>query len=175
MDAISAFDIFKIGVGPSSSHTMGPWRAAQQFLAKCRDRGYFDRIAASTPISSARSPRPVKGHGTDFAILMGLTGEDPVTCDTAQIHTQVESIHIARIDPAGWNSRQSLSTGIGRPVFNGETALPFHPNGLRFTAFARRRHRSSRDVSIRSAAASSAGRRPSTAPEASSIPSMPID
>ena len=44
MEAISVFDIFKIGVGPSSSHTLGPWRAAQRFLARCRDLGVFDRV-----------------------------------------------------------------------------------------------------------------------------------
>ena len=92
VESISVFDIFKIGVGPSSSHTMGPWRAAQQFLAILRDRGEFDRIASVRVDLFGSLAKTGKGHGTDVAVLMGLAGEDPVTCDPAQIHPKVAAI-----------------------------------------------------------------------------------
>jgi L-serine dehydratase len=134
VEAISTFDIFKIGVGPSSSHTMGPWRAAEQFLARCRERGAFDRIARLRVDLYGSLAKTGRGHGTDFAVLLGLSGEDPVTCDTTQLHAQVEAIRAGGTIRLG-----SVRAAPFRPaddlVFNPQVTLPFHPNGLTFTAF----------------------------------------
>jgi L-serine dehydratase len=134
MDAISTFDIFKIGVGPSSSHTMGPWRAAQRFLAECRSRGIFDRFTRIRIDLFGSLAKTGHGHGTDLAVLMGLSGEDPVTCDTAGLHAKVrairasESIMLEGGKILSFHSTDDL-------VFNPRVTLPFHPNGLTFTAF----------------------------------------
>jgi L-serine dehydratase len=95
VEAISVFDIFKVGVGPSSSHTLGPWRAAQRFLARCRGLGLFDRVTRVRVDLFGSLAKTGRGHGTDFAVLLGLSGEDPVTCDVAQLHAKVEAVEAA--------------------------------------------------------------------------------
>ena len=72
MEAISTFDIFKIGVGPSSSHTLGPWRAAQRFLARCRDLGLLDRVVRVRVDLYGSLAKTGRGHGTDLALLLGV-------------------------------------------------------------------------------------------------------
>ncbi len=134
MEAISTFDIFKIGVGPSSSHTMGPWRAAQRFLAACRDRGVFDRIGRLRIDLYGSLAKTGRGHGTDLAVLLGLSGEDPVTCDTARMHTKVAAIRSGKSIRLGGVKAVPFDAAADL-VFNPNTTLPFHPNGLKFTAF----------------------------------------
>jgi L-serine dehydratase len=134
VEAISTFDIFKIGVGPSSSHTLGPWRAAQRFLARCRDLGLFEQIARVRTDLYGSLAKTGKGHGTDLAVLLGLSGEDPVTCDPAGLAEQAAAIRAAG----------TIRLGGVKPVpfwpdtdlvFNPGVTLPFHPNGMTFTAF----------------------------------------
>jgi L-serine dehydratase len=133
VEAISVFDIFKIGVGPSSSHTLGPWRAAQRFLARCRDLGLFDRVTRVRADLFGSLAKTGRGHGTDFAVLLGLSGEDPVTCDVAQLHAQVKAIAAAeRIRLGG--ARTIPFRPSDDVAFHPDAALPFHPNGLTFTA-----------------------------------------
>jgi L-serine dehydratase len=134
VESISTFDIFKIGVGPSSSHTMGPWRAAQRFLDACHDRSVFDQITGIRVDLFGSLAKTGRGHGTDFAVILGLAGADPITCETAGLHDQVAAIRASgRLALAG---RQRIAF---RPetdiIFHANTSLPFHPNGLTFTAF----------------------------------------
>jgi len=134
MESISVFDIFKIGVGPSSSHTIGPWRAAQRFLdilERGGDLAQIHRIRVELFGSLAKTGR---GHGTDVAILLGLSGDDPVTCDTTTIKPRVETIiRDKRLVLRG--GRPIVFTREMDLVFNFAKALPFHANGLTFTAF----------------------------------------
>ncbi len=132
MESISVFDIFKIGVGPSSSHTMGPWRAAQQFLAIVRDRGAFEQVASVRVDLFGSLAKTGKGHGTDIAVLMGLTGEDPVTTDTSTIHAKVAAIRLGKKLRLGGEREIPFDLDAGILFHRAET-LPFHPNGLRFT------------------------------------------
>ena len=133
MEAISVFDIFKVGVGPSSSHTLGPWRAAQRFLARCRDLGVLERVTRVRVDLFGSLAKTGRGHGTDFAVVLGLSGEDPVTCDVAQLHTKVEAIAAAgRISLGG--ARAIPFRPAAEVVFHTDASLPFHPNGLTFTA-----------------------------------------
>ena len=134
VEAISTFDIFKIGVGPSSSHTMGPWRAAQRFLAACRDRGVFDRIVRVRTDLYGSLAKTGRGHGTDLAVLLGLSGVDPVACDTSRMHEQVEAIRSHGAIALGGSKVVPFQAATDL-VFNPRTTLPFHPNGLTFTAF----------------------------------------
>jgi L-serine dehydratase len=133
MTAISVFDIFKIGVGPSSSHTLGPWRAAQRFVADCRARGALARLAGVRVDLYGSLAKTGKGHATDLAVVLGLAGEDPVTCDPAGLGPTLERVRAER----------RLAVGGAHPVpfdpaadvaFHRERSLPFHPNGLTFTA-----------------------------------------
>jgi L-serine dehydratase len=132
-EAISVFDIFKIGVGPSSSHTLGPWRAAQQFIRSIIQQNRLEQLNSIQVLLYGSLAKTGKGHGTDVAILMGLSGEDPVTCDVTDITSKVEKITTAR----------SLSVGGLRAIafdpqqdlqFLFTETLPFHPNGVSFLA-----------------------------------------
>jgi len=134
MEAISVFDIFKIGVGPSSSHTMGPWRAAEQFLNTCRDAGIFDRIVRIQVDLYGSLAKTGKGHGTDIAVMLGLAGEDPVTCLTSAINEKIEAIRSSQKIRLG-GVREITFDARDDLVFNYAITLPFHPNGLKFAAF----------------------------------------
>ena len=133
MAAISVFDIFKIGVGPSSSHTLGPWRAAQRAVRRWRELGVFDSIVGVQVDLYGSLAKTGRGHMADMAVMMGLANEDPVTCDTAAIPSKIEAIRRSR----------TIALGGQRPVrfdpaaecrFNSLTSLPQHPNGMTFTA-----------------------------------------
>ena len=133
MESISVFEIFKIGVGPSSSHTMGPWRAAQQFLSRLQQRHDLARVVAVQVDLYGSLAKTGKGHGTDIAVLMGLSGEDPVTCDVSQIHPKVAEIREHRRIALGGDREIPFEIDAG-VIFHRAITLPFHPNGLKFTA-----------------------------------------
>jgi L-serine dehydratase len=133
MEAISVFDIFKIGVGPSSSHTMGPWRAAQRFLDLLHERQRLSRTLRIRTELFGSLAKTGLGHGTDFAIILGLAGEDPVTCQVHGLHDRVNAICAASSIPL----RGSHPVDFDRDadlLFHHDQTLPFHANGLRFTA-----------------------------------------
>ena len=127
--------MFKIGVGPSSSHTLGPWRAALAFRADVEawpGRRDLASIRVDLFGSLAKTGR---GHGTDLAVQAGLLGLDPVTCDLPDLHARIAAIASSRILELGGASPLPFdpSTAI---VFHADRALPFHPNALTFTAEA---------------------------------------
>jgi L-serine dehydratase len=130
MDRISVFDIFKIGIGPSSSHTMGPWRAAQRFLQEI-DLPQVASIRVDLYGSLAKTG---KGHGTDLAVQLGLNGDDPVTVAVEAVHPTIERIKASqRIRLAGLHDIHfNPDLDI---VFLSNQSLPYHANGLIFTAF----------------------------------------
>jgi L-serine dehydratase len=134
VETIGTFDIFKIGVGPSSSHTMGPWRAAQQFINRCRALRVLEQIVRVQVDLYGSLAKTGKGHGTDIAVILGLSNVDPVTCDTAQIHPQVLAIQAAGEILLGGDKPISFQA-MRDLVFNPAISLPYHPNALTFTAF----------------------------------------
>ena len=77
MECISVFDMLKIGVGPSSSHTLGPWRAAEQFLKELSNRNLIDTIISIKVDLYGSLSLTGKGHATDLAVMLGLSGADP--------------------------------------------------------------------------------------------------
>ena len=91
-EPISVFDMFKIGVGPSSSHTLGPWRAAQRFTASLLQQKLLQQVVSLEIILYGSLAKTGKGHGTDIAIQLGLCGEDPVTFDVAVIGAKMNDI-----------------------------------------------------------------------------------
>ena len=133
VESISVLDVFKIGVGPSSSHTLGPWRAALRFLDGCRHGGSLGQIRQVHVDLYGSLAKTGRGHGTDLAVLMGLSGLDPVTCDPAGLLDLADSIRSTRqLNLAG---ERTIRFDAGDEiVFHRDQALPFHPNALRFTA-----------------------------------------
>src|SRR6478752_1816797 len=95
-EAISVFDMLKIGVGPSSSHTLGPWRAALRFIQTLLQKDLLHRTKSITVLLYGSLAKTGKGHGTDIAVLMGLCGEDPVTVDVNTIPSKFEHIQSGR-------------------------------------------------------------------------------
>ncbi len=133
MPTISVFDIFKIGVGPSSSHTVGPMKAARQFvLGLANTSGPVTGIKVSLYGSLAYTG---KGHGTDSAVILGLMGCQPETLDPDDVEGMLRAVH---------ESTRITLPGIGDidfaphedVVFEYGEELPRHTNGMRFTAFA---------------------------------------
>src|SRR5689334_1478075 len=114
---ISVFDIFKIGIGPSSSHTVGPMRAAARFARHLADLGVKPATIKVELFGSLGFTG--KGHGSDVAVLLGLEGEDPETVDIDSIPARVAEL---------------TNAGRTQIVFHRRESLPLHPNGMRFSA-----------------------------------------
>src|SRR5690606_34446401 len=91
-EQISVFDMFKIGIGPSSSHTLGPWRAAERFVQTLFQKDILSRVQQINVLLFGSLAKTGIGHGTDIAVLLGLSGDDPVTFDVSQVMPKVESI-----------------------------------------------------------------------------------
>ena len=84
--------MFKIGIGPSSSHTLGPWRAARFFLDSLVHRGLLSKVSSIEVLLYGSLAKTGKGHGTDVAVQLGLCGEDPVTFDVSMIDTKINDV-----------------------------------------------------------------------------------
>ena len=131
--SLSIFDIFKIGIGPSSSHTIGPMRAARQFLLDCQQLKVFQNINSVSVQLYGSLALTGKGHGSDTALLLGFSGLEPDKVDVATIQTTL----------AGIRSQQKISL-LGEKEISFDEALnvlflrdqflPEHPNAMRFTA-----------------------------------------
>ena len=132
MESISIFDMLKIGIGPSSSHTLGPWRAAERWIAELRSASLFDEVVGIKVHMYGSLSLTGKGHATDYAVMLGLSGTDPVEIPVKDIHALVTKIQKTHI----------LNFGNGLPVpFNPDSDilfhkkfLEFHANGLQFEA-----------------------------------------
>ena len=130
-EPISVFDMFKIGVGPSSSHTLGPWRAALRCLDTIRQKGGPGQVSAITVLLYGSLAKTGRGHGTDIAVLLGLCNEDPVTIDVNSISPKIKMIntdqqlHLGGEAWIGFDPSQQIQ-------FLFKESLPFHPNGLTF-------------------------------------------
>jgi L-serine dehydratase len=131
----SIFDLFKIGIGPSSSHTVGPMRAALRFVETLRDRGALDEVARIRSELYGSLALTGIGHGTDRAILLGLSGETPEHVDPAQIDAIVHRIREQK-ELALLGARRIQFEPDQDLLFHQGQVLPGHPNGMRFSAFA---------------------------------------
>ena len=133
--SLSVFDIFKIGIGPSSSHTMGPMRAAREFLLSLEREGLLPSVEALTVRLYGSLALTGLGHGTDGAVLIGLTGAEPETVDPDRIEPTLRQIRssgrirlLDRHEIAFDEKKDLLLLRAER--------LPQHSNGIRFTASA---------------------------------------
>jgi L-serine dehydratase len=129
-ESISVFDIFKIGIGPSSSHTLGPWRAALRFIESIKTHG-IEKVLHVKVLLYGSLAKTGKGHGTDVAVILGLCGEDPVTFDVDLITPRINEIAEQQLLNLG-----GLRTLPFNPaedvVFLMTESLQYHPNALTF-------------------------------------------
>lgn len=132
-EPISVFDIFKIGVGPSSSHTLGPWRAAQYFLNHLKQRHNLNDVIEVRVLLYGSLAKTGKGHGTDIAVQMGLMAEDPVTCIVQQIPEKIAAIQDQQQLLLGGEKWVPFDPS-NAIVFLMKESLPYHPNALTFLA-----------------------------------------
>jgi L-serine dehydratase len=132
---ISVFDIFKIGIGPSSSHTVGPMRAARRFAQRLAEDDQLAAVASVRCELFGSLGFTGKGHGTDRAVLLGLEGEDPATVDVDTVESRVAAaatgkrLSLLGQHPIAFDPTADI-------VFHRREKLPLHSNGMRFSAFA---------------------------------------
>jgi L-serine dehydratase len=132
--AVSVFDLFKIGIGPSSSHTVGPMRAARMFVSRLALEGVMAQTARVKVELFGSLGATGKGHGSDKAMLLGLAGHEPDTVDVDAVPTMLEMIRgLGRIDLGGGRSI-AFDEKVDL-VFLRRQSLPFHANGMRLSAF----------------------------------------
>ncbi|WP_167146684.1 L-serine ammonia-lyase [Pseudomonas sp. OTU750018] len=132
--AISVFDLFKIGIGPSSSHTVGPMRAAALFSGALAERRLLERTARlQVRLYGSLSATGV-GHGSDRAVIMGLMGEWPDQVDPSSIEPRIAQLLASGQLPLG--GRVSIGFDWSRDMLLLEENLPYHPNAMTLSAFA---------------------------------------
>ena len=132
--ALSVFDLYSVGIGPSSSHTVGPMRAAKTFVDGLRERGELDRVARIHSQLFGSLGATGHGHGSDKAVVLGLEGQTPEQVDTDRADERVaqarerRSLRLDADHEIGWDPDTDL-------VLHRRESLPAHPNGMRFDAF----------------------------------------
>lgn len=131
-ECISVFDMLKIGVGPSSSHTLGPWRAAERFLEELRNRNIIHSVNRVQIDLYGSLSLTGKGHATDLAVMLGLSGQDPEYIPIENIDSIIKTIQSKSEINLG-NERAIPFHYLQDIVFN-KNFLAFHANGLTFTA-----------------------------------------
>jgi len=131
--ALSVLDLFSIGIGPSSSHTVGPMRAAARFARRLRKQPALGRVQRVTVQLFGSLAATGVGHGTDRAVVLGLTGADPETIDVAAAFAQYDAICDTRMLRLGGEHVIGFDPGVD--VEFHRKPLPRHPNGMRFAAY----------------------------------------
>ncbi|MGM0984406.1 MAG: L-serine ammonia-lyase [Pseudomonadota bacterium] len=130
--AISVFDLFKIGIGPSSSHTVGPMAAAHDFLQVLKGRDLLERVTRLEIHLHGSLSATGKGHGTDRAVVMGLMGEHPSQVDPSIVASRIETLlesHCLYLD-----GHQPIPFHWTRDLQWHDESLPYHPNALTLVA-----------------------------------------
>jgi L-serine dehydratase len=132
--AISVLDLFKIGIGPSSSHTVGPMRAARFFALDLEESGLLHSVAAVRAELFGSLGATGRGHGSDKAVILGLMGETPEGIDVEAIATKIDGVRRSgRLPILGLRPVSFRDTDH---ILMQRSSLPFHPNGMRFTALS---------------------------------------
>ncbi len=133
MESISVFDMLKIGVGPSSSHTLGPWRAAQRWINSLKATSNLHYINSIKIQFYGSLSLTGKGHATDIAVLLGLAGYDPETINTKVIDNIIFKIKSEQ--KIELNGELKINFDFNTDMVFEHEFLPFHPNALTFTGF----------------------------------------
>ncbi|MBT0571444.1 L-serine ammonia-lyase [Curvibacter sp. CHRR-16] len=131
--AVSVFDLFKIGIGPSSSHTVGPMRAARQFVGKLQQTGELARVQTVRCWLHGSLGATGKGHASDVAVLLGLCGHEP---DTVEVDTIAPTLEQIRTDKRiALMGEHSVAFNAKEDLLFMRAPLPFHANGMRLVAY----------------------------------------
>tara|TARA_R110002111_G_scaffold6830_4_gene28710 strand:- start:8133 stop:9557 length:1425 start_codon:yes stop_codon:yes gene_type:complete len=146
MECISIFDMLKIGVGPSSSHTLGPWRAAERWIKELKDKKRFDKVEKITVDLYGSLSLTGKGHATDFAVVLGLTGADPERMPIESINTIIDDVKTTNV--LMFNNEKSIPFDFKTNIVFNRKFLPFHSNGMVFSALINGRNYKSTYYSI---------------------------
>lgn len=132
----SIFDLFRIGIGPSSSHTVGPMRAARRFVERLDSNSALPNVTRIVAELFGSLALTGLGHATDRAILLGLSGEKPEDIDPAHIDSLIETVRATH--SLNLLGAKSIAFDESRAlIFHTDRVLPGHPNGMRFQAFDR--------------------------------------
>ena len=146
MECISVFDMLKIGVGPSSSHTLGPWRAAERWINELKSLNKFDKVEKITVDLYGSLSLTGKGHATDLAIILGLSGADPEIIPTETMDIIITSVK--NTNTLFFNNEKPLGFHPETDIVYNRKFLPFHANGIKFTATINGKKTSSKFYSI---------------------------
>ena len=131
---ISIFDLFKIGIGPSSSHTVGPMKAANLFVSALSQQQLLTQVDRVQVELFGSLGATGKGHGSDIAVMLGLMGEQPQTTDVAAISQKIADIQAQ--NTLSLNQQHEINFVANKDlILNGRVSLPHHPNALTITAF----------------------------------------
>ncbi|KAF9936911.1 hypothetical protein BGZ67_001876 [Mortierella alpina] len=131
---VSTFDLFSIGIGPSSSHTVGPMRAAKIFVTDLKDHDVLEKVASLRIDLFGSLALTGIGHGTPDSILMGMEGESPESVETSTIQARLKAIDEHKALTLDSTNRIRFDPAKDL-VFHYFESLPQHPNGMRFCAF----------------------------------------
>lgn len=131
MECISVFDMLKIGIGPSSSHTLGPWRAAERFIEEIKAANIFNDVKQVKVDLYGSLSLTGKGHATDFAVMLGLTGADPEYIPVENISNVIDQIKTTHKIKFG--NEIEINFNPETDIIFNRNFLPFHANGLKFT------------------------------------------
>lgn len=132
-EAISVFDMFKIGIGPSSSHTLGPWQAASRFVALLEEKNLLFSVQSMEILLYGSLAKTGIGHGTDIAVQLGLSGDDPVTMDVHSVQPKIRDIRSMKKLLLGGKHEISFDPAEDIEFLYAES-LAYHPNALTFLA-----------------------------------------
>jgi L-serine dehydratase len=132
MDFLSVFDMLKIGVGPSSSHTLGPWRAAQRFLEEVFNNQGFNKLLKIQVDLYGSLSLTGKGHATDVAVVLGLMNEDPEKIVTKSINDVIDAIKTQK--KINLNKQYWVNFDFDYDIKFNKSFIPFHSNAVKFSA-----------------------------------------
>ena len=132
VECISVFDMLKIGVGPSSSHTLGPWKASQRWIEELKDNKLLDKIKKIEIYLYGSLSLTGKGHATDIAAILGLCGHDPVTMDITKIEGEIN--RVKNEGKLNLNNTRYIDFDFKTDVRFEKDFKAFHPNGITYKA-----------------------------------------
>ncbi|WP_108422859.1 L-serine ammonia-lyase [Flagellimonas amoyensis] len=132
MECISVFDMLKIGVGPSSSHTLGPWRAAERWIGELKEQQLFNQVQTVSVSLYGSLSLTGKGHATDIAVVMGLLGTDPQTVPIDSISGSIDRVKTENL--LNLSGERNIPFHFDKDIVFKKEFLPFHANGIRFEA-----------------------------------------
>jgi len=131
MESISIFDMLKIGVGPSSSHTLGPWRAAERWIKELKKKDRFDSVENIKIDLYGSLSLTGKGHATDYAVMLGLLGADPERIPTTNINNLIATIKETK--KLLLNNEKAIPFNPETDIVFNKEFLPFHANAIKFS------------------------------------------